>query len=124
MLERRLSFLLALPLGALAGALGTLVHRVEVGLVPAGLVLALALTAVAAAGGRSLAGGRVGVISAAVGWFVPVTVFSTPRAEGDLLIVTGMQGTVWLFGGAALLAVALMRGYAPAGPSAPPPPGR
>lgn len=110
----------ALLVGALTGTVGSLVHRAQTGPVPTGLILALVLTTAGAVGARALVGGRWGGAAAAVGWFVPVLVFATPRPEGDLLVATGTESTLWLLGGTVLQALALVRGYAPAA-TAPPP---
>ena len=105
--------------GVVTGAVGSLVHRAELGPVPVGLAVALVLTTAGAAGGRALLG-RLGAGAVALGWFAPVLAFATPRPEGDLLVASGTQGSLWLLGGTVLHALAVIRGYAPAA-TAPPP---
>lgn len=92
--------------------LGSLVHRVDFGPLPLGLLLGLALSAVAFGAGGLVVGGRTGAAAAAAGWFGPVLLFSTPRHEGDLLVASGGHGMVWLLGGTVLAGLSTVLPYA------------
>lgn len=110
-----LRLLLLLPaavIGAAVGTLGSLVHRVTVLGLPVGLLLGLALTGLVVTGAGVVARSRAVAGAAAAGWFGPVVLFSTPRAEGDLLVASGAVGTLWLLGGSAAVVLAAVPPYA------------
>lgn len=93
-------------LGFAVGIASAFAHAktVEAGVrLPLGLLVALgALAGVALCAGlltRSRAG--VGVI--ALGWVVSVVVFTTPRAEGDVIVAATATGYGYLFGGVLVL---------------------
>lgn len=101
--------------GAAAGVLGSLVHRATVVAVPVGLLLGLALTVLVVTGAGALSRSRLVAVAATAGWFGPVLLFSTPRAEGDLLVTGGALGTLWLLGGSMAAVLAALPNHAPRG---------
>jgi Family of unknown function (DUF6113) len=88
--------------GATAGVLGSFVHALEVGWVPVGLLVGLALSGSVVMSCRLLAG-RSAAVAAALGWLVAVLVLSGQRPEGDLVVANTAAGQVWLFAGTALV---------------------
>lgn len=94
----------ALLLGAVAGILGTIVHRVQWADLPLGLVLALVLTLSTAVMCRAWSG-LVTLLAAAVGWLVAVQVLSASGPGGDVLVPAQTVGYVWTYGGLALVAI-------------------
>ncbi|MFP3713014.1 DUF6113 family protein [Puerhibacterium sp. TATVAM-FAB25] len=97
--------LLALVLGAVLGALGTVSHLTAWEGLPAGLVLALALTASTAVLARAWAGYGT-LLAAAVGWLVAVQALSVEGPGGDVLVPATVEGLVWTYGGLLLWGVA------------------
>ncbi|GAA1972706.1 hypothetical protein GCM10009718_05750 [Isoptericola halotolerans] len=94
---------LALLLGAAVGVIGTVAHRVEWAGLPAGLALALTLTASTAVLCRAWSG-AVTLLATAAGWFLAVQVLSASGPGGDVLVPAQTVGYVWTYGGLALLA--------------------
>ena len=93
--------------GATAGVLGTFVHPLEIGWVPVGLVVGLALSGSVVVTARLL-GGRSAAAAAALGWLVVVLVLAGQRPEGDLVVANNVAGQVWLFVGAALVGACIV----------------
>jgi hypothetical protein len=93
--------------GATAGVLGSFVHPLEVGRVPVGLVVGLALSGSVVVLARLLAG-RSAALSAAVGWLAAVLVLAGQRPEGDLVVANNVAGQVWLFAGTALVGACIV----------------
>jgi hypothetical protein len=93
--------------GATAGVLGSFVHPLEVGWVPVGLVVGLALSGSAVVTARLLAG-RSAAVAAAVGWLAVVLVLAGQRPEGDLVVANTVAGQVWLFAGTALVGACIV----------------
>lgn len=98
-----------LVVGAVAGIVGTFVHR---SVAPWGLVLALVLVLSATVTMRSAAGFS-GLVGCFMGWFVVVQIMSYTGPGGDVVVPAtsfeyhGYAGMVWLIGGAiAILLVA------------------
>lgn len=101
---------LALLLGAVVGALGTVVHRYGDDSWYAGIVLALALTASGALLSRAWSGlGALLVFGG--GWIAAVQAMSVTGSGGDVLVVAGPVGVVWSYGGLVVVALAA---FAPA----------
>jgi hypothetical protein len=97
--------LLAVVLGAVMGALGTVTHLTAWEGLPAGLVLALALTASTAVLARAWAGHGT-LLAGAAGWIAAVQVLSLPGPGGDVLVPATVEGLVWTYAGLVLWAVA------------------
>jgi hypothetical protein len=93
--------------GATAGVLGSFVHALEVGWVPVGLVVGLALSGSVVVSARLLAG-RSAAVAAAGGWLTAVLVLSGQRPEGDLVVANTVAGQVWLFAGTALVGACIV----------------
>lgn len=93
-------------LGFAVGIAAAFAHAktVEAGVgLPLGLLVALgALAGVALCAGL-LTRSRVGVGVVALGWVVSVVVFTTPRAEGDIIVAATAIGYAYLFGGVLVL---------------------
>lgn len=104
--------LLALVLGAVMGALGTVTHLTTWEGLPVGLVLALGLTASTAVLARAWAGHGT-LLAGAVGWLVAVQALSVEGPGGDVLVPATVEGLVWTYGGLLLWGVAafLPRGW-------------
>jgi hypothetical protein len=104
-----LRVVLALVLGMFVAALGTATHRTVWNDLPAGLVLALALTASTAVLCRAWAG-LATLAGAAAGWIIAVEVLSLTASGGDVLVVDpaasirfAQASVVWSWGGVAVL---------------------
>ncbi|WP_235915412.1 DUF6113 family protein [Puerhibacterium puerhi] len=97
--------LLAVVLGAVLGALGTVTHLTTWLGLPAGLVLALALTASTAVLTRAWAGYGT-LLAGAVGWLVAVQALSVQGPGGDVLVPATVPGLVWTYGGLVVWGVA------------------
>jgi len=100
---------LALVVGAAAGLLGSYAQQYVAGSGrwPVGVLLALVLTAAAAAAVRTGRSARWGCMAAALGWFAVVTVAASQRREGDLIVPGDAKGWAFLLGGALVLGVAI-----------------
>jgi hypothetical protein len=100
---------LALCAGAVAGVLGSYAHRYGAAGSgwPAGVALALGLTAAVACLVHQGSAGRWSVLAMALGWFAAVTLAASPRDEGDLLVPGDGRGWSFLVGGTVVLGVAL-----------------
>ncbi len=86
---------LALGLGVLVGALGTVMHR---SIEPWGVVLCLALAFAAALTARAF-GGYLALAGYAVGLFATVQLLSRSGPGGDTLVPDGQAvGWVWVLG--------------------------
>ncbi|WP_240930429.1 DUF6113 family protein [Isoptericola sp. BMS4] len=97
--------LLAVLLGATVGVLGTVAHRADWQGLPAGVVLALAITLSAAVLSRAWAG--IGTLLACgAGWVVAVQALAVEGPGGDVLVPAQAVGLVWTYGGMALFLVA------------------
>jgi hypothetical protein len=97
--------LLAVVLGAVMGALGTVSHLTAWEGLPVGLLLALALTASTAVLSRAWAGHGT-LLAGAAGWLVAVQVLSVEGPGGDVLVPATVEGLVWAYGGLLLWGVA------------------
>ncbi|BDZ40947.1 hypothetical protein GCM10025865_02460 [Paraoerskovia sediminicola] len=118
-----------LLLGVVAGAVGTVAHRMTLAdVIPIGVVLALALTGTTAVLTRAWAGGG-GLLATAVGWVVIVQLMALEGPGGDVIIAGGAAGGavgyVWSYGGLVVLGIAAFAprrwfsDVAPAAPAAP-----
>jgi hypothetical protein len=103
--------IVSLLLGAVFGALGTVVHMVDVPVAgwyaPVGLVLALVSLALLLVGLRLSFESRVYSVLGAAGAIGMVALFVLPSQGGSLLITGGLVGTVWLYG-ATLVALVVV----------------
>ena len=99
---------IAFLVGLVYGTVATVGHRHawQVGEVsiPWGLIAGLVGVAALLIGIRMVAGGRLASAGAAAGVIVAVAVLSLPGPGGDVLIPSGIAGTVWAVG-PALIAV-------------------
>jgi hypothetical protein len=93
--------------GVAAGVLGSFVHPLEVGWVPVGLVVGLALSGSVVVLARLLAG-RSAALAAGAGWLAAVLVLAGQRPEGDLVVANTVAGQVWLFAGTALVGACIV----------------
>lgn len=97
---------LALPVGALAGLVGSFLQQWTPRSAPVGVVFALlAHAAVLALAG--LAGGAPAVRWGAGGWVLAVAVLLWPRPEGDLVLAATGEAYTFLLGGLVVTGVAL-----------------
>jgi hypothetical protein len=97
--------LLAVVLGLVMGILGTVAHRATWLDLPAGLVLALALTLSAAVLCRAWSGMGT-MLGAGAGWLVAVQVLSLSGPGGDVIVPAQAVGMVWTYAGLAMFVVA------------------
>jgi hypothetical protein len=99
---RILGSVVSLLLGAVFGALGTVVHMVDVTVVgiaiPVGLVLALLSLALLLLGLRLSFESRLYSVLGAVGAIGIVALFVLPSQGGSILITGGAIGAIWLYG--------------------------
>lgn len=114
-----LELALALIAGTVVGVLGSYAQQYVLGSarVPAGAVLGVLLLAAAAVAVHLGLSARLGGAALALGWFVAVTLASSRRREGDVLVPSDTRGWSFLLGGVLVLgvAVALPLWRAPAG---------
>ena len=96
--------LLAVALGAVMGALGTVVHRYGGEPWHLGLVLAFALTVAAGVLARAWAGYGT-LLGFGVGWVAMVQALALPGSGGDVVVPAGVIGMVWSYAGVVLLTV-------------------
>jgi hypothetical protein len=96
--------LLAVLLGLVMGALGTVVHRFGDDSWYLGLALALALTLAAGVLARAWAGYGT-LLGFGVGWVAIVQALSLTGSGGDVVVPAGVLGMVWTYAGVAILAV-------------------
>ena len=94
--------LLAVALGAVVGALGTVVHRFDDDRWYLGLVLALAVTASAAIMCRAWSGYGT-LLAFSGGWIVLVQLMSLRGSGGDVLVTAGVIGMVWTYAGVVVM---------------------
>ncbi len=109
---RVIGYLVALVLGLLFGALGTVVHQITVSVfglfdLPFGLVVALAATALLLTGLRLVTPSRLAALLAGIGLVATVTLLALPSPGGSVLIPDSTLGMVWLIG-ATLVAVVVL----------------
>ena len=99
---RILGGVVSLILGAVFGALGTVVHMFEVPILgwyaPLGLVIALVSLALLGLGLRLSFESRVYSVLGAVGAVGVVVLFTLPSQGGSILITGTTESLVWLYG--------------------------
>ncbi len=104
-------FALGLGLAALGFAVGTAdafaqARTLDLGVrIPIGSVLAVAALGAVAFSAGLLTRSRVGLGVVALGWVVSVVLFTSARAEGDVIIAADVAGYSYLFGGVVVLTV-------------------
>jgi hypothetical protein len=98
--SRLLSVVLALVVGIVYGAVGTVAHPLSLAIgsatIPWGLIVALVGLLALFVGLRLVLGERLAVIAAAVGVVGIVSLFSLESAGGSVLIQEGVVGLVWV----------------------------
>ena len=96
--------------GAVAGVLGSCAQQLVVGTarLPVGVVLAVLLLGALAVAVQAAARTRWGGAALALGWFAVVTLASTRRREGDVLVPGDAHGWAFLLGGTAVLGLAVV----------------
>lgn len=95
-------------LGFALGAGGSFLQARTVGLGlrwPIGSVFAVVVLAAVTISAGLVARSRLGPGMVSVGWLVSVLMFTSARAEGDVIIAADTPGYLYLFGGALTLAV-------------------
>ncbi|WP_326644624.1 DUF6113 family protein [Streptosporangium sp. NBC_01755] len=125
-------------LGLLMGVLGGFGHSWYVGPVPASAFGCVALLFVIAYGAGRVTRGKAAALSFAMGWAAITMIWITGRPEGDLVIANDLSGYVYLYGGLAAVAMAVLlvppaansgswlltqHGYGPRPQASPAPPG-
>ncbi len=95
--------------GAVAGVLGSCAQQLVVGAarLPVGVVLAVLLLGAVAVAVQAGARTRWGGAALALGWFAVVTLASSNRREGDVLVPGDARGWAFLLGGTAVLGLAV-----------------
>lgn len=71
--------------------------------IPVGAILAVAVLGGVALSAGLLTRSRIGLGVVALGWVVSVVLFTSPRAEGDVIIAADLPGYLYLFGGVIVL---------------------
>lgn len=104
--SRIVSVVLALVVGLVYGAVGTVAHPLSVTVlsvtIPWGLIVSLIGVLALFVGFRLVLGERLAVIAAAVGVVGIVALFSLESAGGSVLIQEGTPGLVWVLAPALL----------------------
>lgn len=94
--------IVALILGAVLGALGTVAHAITLQLgdaaIPTGLIIGLLVVAAVLAGLRLVFDSRVPALSAAIGVIAVVNLLSTRSAGGSVLIPDTTLAYYWVYG--------------------------
>jgi len=109
---RVIGYVVAVVLGFLFGALGTVVHQISVSVfglfdLPVGVIIALAATGLLLAGLRLVAPNRLAALLSGVALVGMVTLLALPSTGGSVLIPDSTLGMVWLIG-ATLVAVVVL----------------
>jgi N-acetyl-1-D-myo-inositol-2-amino-2-deoxy-alpha-D-glucopyranoside deacetylase len=94
--QRVVSCLLALAVGAVAGAILTVFHASTAAGVPIGLIGGLVIIAALLIGTRLAYGTRVVALFAAIGLICAIALLSLESAGGSVLVQANAAGTVWL----------------------------
>lgn len=106
---RILGAVVSILLGAVFGALGTVVHMVTISILgwdaPIGLVLALVSLALLLLGLRLSFESRLYSVLGAVGALALVALFVLPSQGGSILITATGEGPVWLYGSVIVVLV-------------------
>ena len=99
----------ALLAGVVAGVLGSCAQQYVVGAarLPVGVLLAVLLLGALAVAVQAGARTRWGGTGLAIGWFAAVTLASSRRREGDVLVPGDARGWAFLLGGTAVLGLAV-----------------
>ena len=109
LLSRVAGALLCFLVGAIYGAVGTVVHqnvfRIGELSIPIALILALVGVLALMIGFRLLFTDRLAVFWAALGMVVVIGLFSLASAGGSVLIPQGVLGFVWTYGAVGLATV-------------------
>lgn len=109
--NRTLSCVLALVVGVVFGAVGTVAHQSTLNLgvlrLPLGLPLSLLGILALLVGFRLLLRDRLVVFLAAVGVIGVIALFSVPSPGGSILIPQGLAGIVWTLGAVVIATVAV-----------------
>lgn len=104
---RVVRLVLALLLGVLVGAIGTVMFQA---VFPVGLVLALVATLAGAVTARAWSGFGT-LVAYAAGWFAAVQVLAAKGPGGDVLVPGGHASSyVWVYGGFVLV---MLSSFAP-----------
>jgi FtsH-binding integral membrane protein len=109
---KRIALTAGLCVGAVSAAVaGAFVHPATVQVsgfgVPYGLIIALAGLIGLLVLAQWWAGSRIDKVFVAAAWLVPVFVLSQGRPAGDLVIAADARGLVFLYGGVALIGLAI-----------------
>jgi hypothetical protein len=109
---RVLALVVSLLLGALFGALGTIVHQITLSVfglfpLPIGVIIALPALILLLVGLRIVAPSRWAALLAAAGAVAVVAVLALPGAGGSVLIPDTLLGMVWVVG-ATLVSVVVL----------------
>jgi N-acetyl-1-D-myo-inositol-2-amino-2-deoxy-alpha-D-glucopyranoside deacetylase len=103
--------ILMLVVGAVSGAVLTLVHQATVPIagtvVPWGAIVALAITAALLAGLRIVSPTRIPALGAALGLLVTNALLALPTAGGSVLVQANLAGYAWTFGPVLIAVVVL-----------------
>jgi hypothetical protein len=110
--SRILGHVAALLLGALFGAIGTVVHQIDISVfglfdLPIGLIIALVAIALLLTGLRMIAPSRLASALAAAALIGMVALLTLESPGGSILVPAGPTGLVWLFG-STLIAVVVI----------------
>ncbi|NQX34215.1 DUF6113 family protein [Herbiconiux sp. VKM Ac-2851] len=110
--SRILGHVAALLLGALFGAIGTVVHQIDISVfglfdLPIGLIIALVAIALLLTGLRMIAPSRLASALAAAALIGMVALLTVESPGGSILVPAGPTGLVWLFG-STLIAVVVI----------------
>jgi N-acetyl-1-D-myo-inositol-2-amino-2-deoxy-alpha-D-glucopyranoside deacetylase len=102
------TFLWALPLGALLGLAGTLLHQVEAGSFPLGLVVALTMVGSLALALRLLRSSRGALYLMTASFAITVFQLAQRQPGGEVLILGNSTGNIWAYGSIGLCALIIL----------------
>jgi N-acetyl-1-D-myo-inositol-2-amino-2-deoxy-alpha-D-glucopyranoside deacetylase len=102
------TFLWALPLGALLGLAGTLLHQVEGDGFPLGLVVAMTMVGSLALALRLLRSSRGALYLMAASFAITVFQLAQRQPGGEVLILGNSVGNIWAYGSIGLCALIIL----------------
>jgi len=95
---RALSWLIALVVGAVYGLAGTMTHAATWGVLPVGVVVALAAAGALLLAIRLLTSDRIATVAAGLGMIAVALVLSQVGPGGSVVVANGPLGLAWTIG--------------------------
>ncbi len=101
-------YAMLLLVGLLVGLIGAFEFTRDVGPVPVGALVAVAVNFVMCwLGGRGM-GTKIGAVAPAVGWVISAMMLSVTPAAGDVVVTLSLPGLIFLIGGSIAAAIGVV----------------